>query len=197
MHQEEFILRQLKRNNRIYSVCRKVFLVAFIVFAAAFIATFYFGMDQMVKTTDFIIMLVILIQYPILRRSWMKTEQACMEMEAALASPENFSPDGYSSITKAARSKVVCEPKKLLISAVLIAILFAVSAGGVVMIVWINAAMGMQYFSKGSLLGIILFSIVSLLLLILTIQYLKDWSLAKKFRETAPDFTDDSKQQEH
>ena len=34
MQYEEFVLRQLKRNEKIYSVCMKVFLVFMIVFGA-------------------------------------------------------------------------------------------------------------------------------------------------------------------
>lgn len=37
MQYEEFVLRQLKRNEKIYSVCMKVFLVFMIVFVLALI----------------------------------------------------------------------------------------------------------------------------------------------------------------
>ena len=44
MQYEEFVLRQLKRNEKIYSVCMKVFLVFMIVFVLALIGILIGGL---------------------------------------------------------------------------------------------------------------------------------------------------------
>ena len=46
MQYEEFVLRQLKRNEKIYSVCMKAFLVFMIVFVLALIGILIGGLGE-------------------------------------------------------------------------------------------------------------------------------------------------------
>ena len=64
MQYEEFVLRQLKRNGKIYSVCMKVFLVFMIVFVLALIGILIGGLGIEMTIFDVILMLIIAVEYP-------------------------------------------------------------------------------------------------------------------------------------
>ena len=59
MQYEEFVLRQLKRNEKIYSVCMKVFLVFMIVFVLALIGILIGGLGIEMTIFDMNLMLII------------------------------------------------------------------------------------------------------------------------------------------
>ena len=68
MQYEEFVLRQLKRNEKIYSVCMKVFLVFMIVFVLALIGILIGGLGIEMTIFDVILMLIIAVEYPTFKK---------------------------------------------------------------------------------------------------------------------------------
>ena len=77
MQYEEFVLRQLKRNEKIYSVCMKVFLVFMIVFVLALIGILIGGLGIEMTIFDVILMLIIAVEYPTFKKL---KDQANFEM---------------------------------------------------------------------------------------------------------------------
>ena len=64
MQTEKFILNQMKRDKKIYSVCLKVFAVALTVFAIALICSIFMKASIGITIFDIVIMAVIAIQFP-------------------------------------------------------------------------------------------------------------------------------------
>ena len=84
MQYEEFVLRQLKRNEKIYSVCMKVFLVFMIVFVLALIGILIGGLGIEMTIFDVILMLIIAVEYPTFKKLKDQANFASAEIEAAL-----------------------------------------------------------------------------------------------------------------
>ena len=84
MRYEEFVLRQLKRNEKIYSVCMKVFLVFMIVFVLALIGILIGGLGIEMTIFDVILMLIIAVEYPTFKKLKDQANFASAEIEAAL-----------------------------------------------------------------------------------------------------------------
>lgn len=183
MQTEKFILNQMKRDKKIYSVCLKVFAVALIVFAIALICSLFMNANIGITIVDIVIMAVIAIQFPTFKRLKNKAGTACEEIEKALSTPGFSIPDDYSSVTNSMRKKAVQEPKKLMISAILMLVLAVMCAAFPVFIIWIESFDDFMYFGMGAMFGIILFSVVAIVLFILVLMYLKDYRTAKKLQQ--------------
>ncbi len=183
MQTEKFILNQMKRDKKIYSVCLKVFAVALTVFAIALICSIFMKASIGITIFDIVIMAVIAIQFPTFKRLKNKAGTACDEIERALSTPGFSFPDDYSSVTNSMRKKAVQEPKKLMTSAILILILAVTCAAFPIFIIWIESFDDFIYFGMGAMFGVILFSIVAIVLFILMLMYLKDYRTARKLRQ--------------
>ena len=96
MQTEKFILNQMKRDKKIYSVCLKVFAVALTVFAIALICSIFMKASIGITIFDIVIMAVIAIQFPTFKRLKNKAGTACDEIERALSTPGFSFPDDYS-----------------------------------------------------------------------------------------------------
>ena len=99
MQYEEFVLRQLKRNEKIYSVCMKVFLVFMIVFVLALIGILIGGLGIEMTIFDVILMLIIAVEYPTFKKLKDQANFASAEIEAALVTTGFRIPEDYTDRT--------------------------------------------------------------------------------------------------
>ena len=167
MQYEEFVLRQLKRNEKIYSVCMKVFLVFMIVFVLALIGILIGGLGIEMTIFDVILILIIAVEYPTFKKLKDQANFASAEIEAALV----------------IRSKIEQEPKKLMISAVSIGILALTCFGGMGMILWACSFSGFEDFNAWYATSVGVFGMIGIILVVLMILYLKDYGAAKKLQQ--------------
>lgn len=173
----------MKRDRKIYSVCLKIFAVALIVFAIALICNIFMDANIGITIIDIVIMAVIAIQFPAFKRLKDRAGTACDEMEKALSTPGFSIPEDYSPVTNSMRKKAVQEPKKLMISAILLLVLAVMCAAFPVFIIWIESFDDFMYFNMGAMFAIILLSVVAIVLFILVLMYLKDYRTAKKLQQ--------------
>ena len=96
MRYEDFVLRQLKRNARVYSVCMKVFLAFMILFTLVLIGCLVSRIGIEITIFDVILMLFIAVEYPSFKRLKEQSEFASAEIEAALATPGFQIPEDYT-----------------------------------------------------------------------------------------------------
>lgn len=183
MRYEDFVLRQLKRNAKIYSVCMKVFLAFMILFALVLIGSLVARIGIEITIFDLILMLFIAVEYPMFKRLRSQAEFAGAEIEAALATPGFRIPEDYTDRTKKIRSKIEQDPKKLLVSAVLIGVLALTCFGGSAMFIWICSFSGFETFNGWYAIGIGLFGMIGIILVVLMILYLRDYGAAKKLQQ--------------
>ena len=173
MQYEEFVLRQLKRNEKIYSVCMKVFLVFMIVFVLALIGILIGGLGIEMTIFDVILMLIIAVEYPTFKKLKDQANFASAEIEAALVTTGFRIPEDYTDRTKKIRSKIEQEPKKLMISAVSIGILALTCFGGMGMILWACSFSGFEDFNAWYATSVGVFGMIGIILVVLMILYLK------------------------
>ena len=183
MQYEEFVWRQLKRNARICSVSMKVLLAFLILFALVLIGCLAFRIDVEVTIFDVILMLFIVVEYPTFKRLRSQAEYASAEIEAALATPDFRIPEDYTDRTKKTRSKIEQDPKKLMISAILIGVLALTCFGGSGMRIWVCSFSGFEAFNGWHAVSIGLFGMIGLILVVLMILYLGDYGAAKKLQQ--------------
>lgn len=183
MQYEEFVLRQLKRNAKIYSVCLKIFLAFMIVFTLALIGCLVFHMGIEVTIFDMILMLIIAVEYPTFKRLRSQAEFAGAEIEAALATPGFRIPEDYSDRTKKIRSKIEQDPKKLMVSAIMIGVLALTCFWGSGMLIWVCSFSGFEAFNAWYAVSIGLFSMIGIILVVLMVLYLRDHGAAKKLQQ--------------
>ena len=183
MRYEEFVLRQLKRNEKIYSVCMKVFLVFMIVFVLALIGILIGGLGIEMTIFDVILMLIIAVEYPTFKKLKDQANFASAEIEAALVTTGFRIPEDYTDRTKKIRSKIEQEPKKLMISAVSIGILDLTCFGGMGMILWACSFSGFEDFNAWYATTVGVFGMIGIILVVLMILYLKDYGAAKKLQQ--------------
>ena len=160
MRYEDFVLRQLKRNARVYSVCMKVFLAFMILFALALIGCLVSRIGIEITVFDVILMLFIAVEYPTFKRL-----------------------EDYTDRTKKIRSKIEQEPKKLMISGVLIGVLALTCFGGSGMLIWVCSFSGFEAFNAWYAISIGLFGMIGIILVVLMILYLRDYGAAKKLQQ--------------
>lgn len=183
MRYEDFVLRQLKRNAKIYSVCLKIFLAFMIVFALALIGCLVFHMGIEVTIFDMILMLFIAVEYPMFKRLRSQAEYAGAEIEAALATPGFRIPEDYSDRTKKIRSKIEQDPKKLMVSAIMIGVLALTCFWGSGMLIWVCSFSGFEAFNAWYAVSIGVFGMIGIVLVVLMILYLRDYGAAKKLQQ--------------
>ena len=170
MQYEEFVLRQLKRNEKIYSVCMKVFLVFMIVFVLALIGILIGGLG--IEMTIFDVILMIAVEYPTSKKLKDQANFASAEIEAALVTTGFRIPEDYTDRTKKIRSKIEQEPKKLMISAVSIGILALTCFGGMGMILWACSFSGLEDFNAWYATGVGVFGMIGIIQEVLMILYM-------------------------
>ena len=180
MQYEEFVLRQLKRNEKIYSVCMKVFLVFMIVFVLALIGILIGGLGIEMTIFDVILMLIIAVEYPTFKKLKDQANFASAEIEAALVTTGFRIPEDYTDRTKKIRSKIEQEP---MISAVSIGILALTCFGGMGMILWACSFSGFEDFNAWYATSVGVFGMIGIILVVLMILYLKDYGAAKKLQQ--------------
>lgn len=190
MQKERFILQQMQRNTKVYGICLKIFIAALAVFAAVLAVTLFMGAGIAVTTADLVIMAVIALQFPVFRKLHKDTAAACDEMSRALADPDFSIPDGYSAATKSARNKTIREPKKIMTAIIMFAFLAVLTGAIPPFFIWIGSLDDFATFNTGMLIGVILFSVVTLFLVVLIVMYIRDYRIAGKFAE--PDDTQSS-----
>ncbi len=183
MRYEDFVLRQLKRNARVYSVCMKVFLAFMILFALALIGCLVSRIGIEITIFDVILMLFIAVEYPTFKRLKEQSEFASAEIEAALATPGFQIPEDYTDRTKKIRSKIQQEPKKLMISGILMGVLALTCFGGSGMLIWACSFSGFEAFNAWYAISIGLFGMIGIILVVLMILYLRDYGAAKKLQQ--------------
>lgn len=183
MRYEDFVLRQLKRNARVYSVCMKVFLAFMILFTLVLIGCLVSRIGIEITIFDVILMLFIAVEYPSFK--WLKeqSEFASAEIEAALATPGFQIPEDYTDRTKRIRSKIQQEPKKLMISGILMGVLALTCFGGSGMLIWVCSFSGFEAFNAWYAISIGLFGMIGIILVVLMILYLRDYGAAKKLQQ--------------
>ena len=180
MRYEDFVLRQLKRNARVYSVCMKVFLAFMILFTLVLIGCLVSRIGIEITIFDVILMLFIAVEYPSFKRLKEQSEFASAEIEAALATPGFQIPEDYTDRTKRIRSKIQQEPKKLMISGILMGVLALTCFGGSGMLIWVCSFSGFEAFYA---ISIGLFGMIGIILVVLMILYLRDYGAAKKLQQ--------------
>lgn len=183
MQYEEFILRQLKRNSKIYSVCMKVFLAFIIVFGLALAGILIAHLGIEITIFDVLLLLFIAAEYPTFKRLKNQADFAGAEIEEALSTAGFQIPEDYTDRTKKIRSKIELEPKKLVISAILIGVLALTCFAGSGMFLWICSFSGFEDFNAWYAIGIGLFGVLGMILVLLMLLYLKDYSAAKKLQQ--------------
>lgn len=92
-------------------------------------------------------------------------------------------PEDYTDRTKKIRSKIEREPKKLMISAVLIGVLALTCFGGMGMILWACSFSGFEDFNAWYATSVGVFGMIGIILVVLMILYLKDYGAAKKLQQ--------------
>lgn len=182
MQREQFLLTQLKRDSKIYTVCLKIFLVFMAIFALAFIGVLIAGLGIEVSIFDGFLFVLIAIEYPIIKQLKGKADYASTEIEKALATPGFQIPDDYSDKTKKIRDKIQQDPQKILISAILIAVLALTCFGESAMLIWACSLSGFEDFNAWYAFAIGIFALIGLMLLFLTLRYLKDYKTAKQLQ---------------
>ncbi len=184
MKNERFILQQLQRNNKVYSVCLKIFSVALAVFAIVLVITLFMGAGIAVTAADLVIMAVIALQYPVFRKLHKNTTAACDEISRALADPDFSIPDGYSATTRSVRNNTIREPKKIMTAIIMFAFLAVLTGAIPPFFIWIGSLDDFETFNTGMLFVIILFSVITLFLIILILLYSRDYRVAKKLMKS-------------
>ena len=132
---------------------------------------------------DVILMLFIAVEYPSFKRLKEQSEFASAEIEAALATPGFQIPEDYTDRTKRIRSKIQQEPKKLMISGILMGVLALTCFGGSGMLIWVCSFSGFEAFNAWYAISIGLFGMIGIILVVLMILYLRDYGAAKKLQQ--------------
>lgn len=190
MQKERFILQQMQRNTKVYSICLKIFIAALAVFAAVLAVTLFMGAGIAVTAADLIIIAVIALQFPVFRKLHNDTAAACDEISRALTDPDFSIPDGYSAATKSARNKTIREPKKIMTAIIMFAFLAVLTGAIPPFFIWIGSLDDFATFNTGMLIVIMIFCVVTLFLIVLILMYIRDYRIARKFAD--PDDTQSS-----
>ena len=185
MKNERFILQQLQRNNKVYSVCLKIFSVALAVFAIVLVITLFMGAGIAVTSCR-----------PG-HNGGDSTAVSCFQgsctkirQQPAMRSAEHlpirtFSiPDGYSATTRSVRNNTIREPKKIMTAIIMFAFLAVLTGAIPPFFIWIGSLDDFETFNTGMLFVIILFSVITLFLIILILLYIRDYRVAKKLMKS-------------